>query len=66
MTIREFVLKQKNMDINDWILVIEKEGLQKYQHTIIECANHYNKIIVNHNATFGPDSINSILNTGKK
>ena len=58
MTIREFVLSQPIMGINGWIKVIEDAGLTKYQSTIIECACHFDRITVNHNATFGRESIN--------
>lgn len=58
MTIREFVLSQPDMDINDWIDAINDAGLQKWEHIIIDCANHYDKITVNPNAKFGQDSIN--------
>ena len=58
MTIREFVLSQPIMGINGWITAIEDAGLVKYRSTIIECACHYDRITVNHNATFGRESIN--------
>ena len=58
MTIREFVLSQPIMGINGWINAIEDAGLVKYQSTIIECACHYDRITVNHSATFGRESIN--------
>ena len=58
MTIRDFVLSQPIMGINGWINAIEDAGLQKYQNTIIDCAIHFDRITVNHNATFGRESIN--------
>lgn len=47
MTILDFVLSQRVMNINEWVKVIEDNGLSKYQHTIIECANDYNMVTVN-------------------
>ena len=58
MTIREFVLEQKPMGINEWIKVIEDAGLQYHQHVIIDCADHYDMVIVNHSARFDSSLIN--------
>jgi hypothetical protein len=58
MTIREFVLEQKPMGINEWIKVIEDAGLQNHQHVIIDCADHYDMVIVNHSARFDSSLIN--------
>ena len=58
MTIQEFVLSQPIMGINGWIKAIEDAGLVKYQSTIIDCAIHFDRITVNHSATFGSESIN--------
>lgn len=58
MTIKEFVLAQPVMGINGWLKAIENAGLQKYQSTIIDCAIHFDRITVNHSATFGRESIN--------
>jgi hypothetical protein len=52
MTIREFVLFQPNMGINEWLAAIEKANLSLHEKTILECANHYDKITINHNASF--------------
>jgi hypothetical protein len=58
MTIREFVLEQKPMGINEWIKVIEDAGLQNHQHVIIDCADHYDMVIVNHSTRFDSSLIN--------
>ena len=52
MTIKEFVLSQKKQGINEWIETIEKNGLTQYQDTIIEAADYFDKITINHNASF--------------
>jgi hypothetical protein len=46
------------MGINGWLKAIETAGLQKHQHTIIDCAIHFDRITVNHSARFGRESIN--------
>ena len=58
MTIQEFVLEQKPMGINGWIKVIEDAGLQKYQHVIIDCADHFDMVIVDYSARFDSSLIN--------
>jgi hypothetical protein len=52
MSIKEFVQSQPKMGINDWIQCISNEGLSEYESLIISCADHMNKIIVNHEASF--------------
>ena len=58
MTIQEFVLSQPIMGINSWLKVIDSANLGEYEHTIIDCACHFNRITVNHSASFGTESIN--------
>lgn len=58
MTIQDFVLSQPIMGINGWLKAIEEAGLTKHQHGIIDCAIHFDRITVNHNAKFGKESIN--------
>jgi hypothetical protein len=58
MTIQEFVLEQKPMGINGWIKVIEDAGLQKHQHVIIDCADHFDMVIVDYSARFDSSLIN--------
>jgi hypothetical protein len=58
MTIQEFVLSQPVMGINGWLKAINSANLQKHEHTIIACACHFNRITVNHSASFGKESIN--------
>jgi hypothetical protein len=58
MTIQEFVLEQKPMGINEWIKVIEDAGLQKHQHVIIDCADHFDMVIVDYTARFDSSLIN--------
>jgi hypothetical protein len=58
MTIREFVLAQKRMGINGWLKLIEQEGFQEHERLILECANHYDLITVNHSASFNSSLIN--------
>lgn len=57
MTIREFVLSKNNMGINEWLEAIEHSNLKNHERAILECACHYNKITINHNASF-VDSLN--------
>lgn len=57
MTIKEFVLAQNKMTINGWLEIIKESGLQKHEDIIIQCAEDFDMIIVNHSATF----INSII-----
>jgi hypothetical protein len=52
MTINDLVLAQNDMGINEWLAFIVEKNLQQHEHLILECANHHNKITVNHNATF--------------
>jgi len=53
MTIKEFVLAQeKNLGINDWLELIEKNNFQKYEKLIIGCADSLDLIRINHRASF--------------
>lgn len=58
MTVEQFVLAQKPMGINQWIKVIEDAGLQQHQHLIVDCADHYDMVIVDHTARFDASVIN--------
>ena len=51
-TINDFVLRQPNMGINEWLKLILEGGLTKYEPIILECADHHNKIEINHKAEF--------------
>ena len=57
MTIRELVQQQPIMDINQWLAFIQDKKLQEHERTIIECADYYGKISINHNATFNSNNI---------
>lgn len=57
MTIKELVQAQKPMGINEWLEFIKSSNLTEYEHLILECANYYNLITINHNASF-IDAIN--------
>jgi hypothetical protein len=52
MTVKDFVLNQKNQTINEWISLIAKAEMQYHETLILHCADHFNKIIVNHSAEF--------------
>lgn len=52
MKIKDFVLAQKQMGINDWFALIAENHLQEYEAQIIECADYFGRITVNKNATF--------------
>jgi hypothetical protein len=53
MTIKEFVLKQeKNLGINDWIKLIERNNMGKLEKTIINCADSLGLIKVDYTASF--------------
>lgn len=52
MIIRDFVLQQNDMGINEWLAAIANAKLLEHENLILECANHYNKITINHNASF--------------
>jgi hypothetical protein len=46
------------MGINEWIKVIEDAGLQNHQHVIIDCADHFDMVIVDYSARFDSSLIN--------
>jgi hypothetical protein len=52
MTVKDFVLNQKDQSINEWIALIEKAEMQYHETLILHVADHFNKIIVNHSAEF--------------
>lgn len=52
MTIKDLVLKQRAKGINDWLEFIKLNNLEQYEAIILDCAEHFNLIIVNHNAAF--------------
>lgn len=53
MIIKDYVLKQPNMSIKEWLAVINSDCLSSYERIILECADDYNKIIINSNTKFG-------------
>lgn len=57
MTIRDIVLNQPTQGINEWLLFIDQSKLQKYEQLILNCAEHYNKITINHKASFNTKKI---------
>lgn len=53
MTIKEFVLAQeKNLGINDWIDLIKKNNLERYENEILQVADSLNLISINYQADF--------------
>lgn len=53
MTIKDFVLRQPAQSINDWQALCKAQGFnQKTSDLIIQCADFYNLIEVNHQASF--------------
>ena len=52
MTIKEYVFSKNPMPINEWIQCIKKDGFSHHEDTIIQAADQFNKIIINHNANF--------------
>lgn len=52
MTIRDYVTKQNDMSINEWIDKLKKDGFAKHESVILSCADSLNKI------TFDYDSDN--------
>jgi hypothetical protein len=52
MTVKDFVLNQKDQTINEWISLIAKAEMQYHETLILHCAEHFNKIIINHSAEF--------------
>lgn len=57
MTIKDFVLNQKTAGINDWLELIQANNLAKHEREILECADFFDKIAINHNANFNTSSI---------
>ena len=56
-TIRQIVIEAPRMDINGWLRLIERYGIQEYQDVVIECAEYYDKIVVVH-VEFGRNLLN--------
>lgn len=52
MTIKDLVLAQKPQGINEWLEFIKLNKLEQYESIILDCAEHFNLIVINHNATF--------------
>lgn len=52
MTVKEFVLNQKPMGINGWLNLIKSSGLLEHEKLIISCAEHFDLIVLNHEANF--------------
>jgi len=52
MTIRDFVISQPKQGINEWLKVIEENNFKTHEKIILDCAEHFNKIEINHNANF--------------
>lgn len=51
-TIKDFVMSNGSQGINQWIELIKKNNLQEHESIIIECADHFGLITVNHDADF--------------
>jgi hypothetical protein len=64
MTVKDFVLSQKDQSINEWIFLIEKANMQLHESIILKCADYFNKIIVNESANF-INAINTTANYKK-
>lgn len=53
MTIKELVLAQDIMGVNDWIKLGKEKKLTPLEmETLIQCADYYKKIKINHSASF--------------
>lgn len=53
MTIRDLVLRESTMGINDWIKLGHSNKLTPMEmELLIKCADYYNKIEINHEASF--------------
>jgi hypothetical protein len=53
MTIRELVLDQATMGINDWIKLGHTNKLTPMEmELLVKCADYYNKIEINQSASF--------------
>ena len=52
MTITDWVQAQNKMTINGWIQIIKESGFEKHEDIIIECAEYFDLIIINHNSNF--------------
>lgn len=52
MTIKDLVLAQKPQGINEWLEFIKLNKLEQYEAIILDCAEHFKMIVINHNATF--------------
>ena len=60
MTISDFVLNHQEACINQWLIWIKEANLNQHENTILECANYYNLITINHNASFNDNNIINI------
>lgn len=61
-TIKDYVLSKSDMDINGWINQVKSDGLSKHEHTILSCADHYNKITVDMTEDLATTLIKAINN----
>jgi hypothetical protein len=52
MTVKDFVLNQKDQTKNEWISLIEKAEMQFHETLILHVADNFKKIIDNHSAEF--------------
>jgi hypothetical protein len=52
MTIKDLVLAQKPQGINEWLVFIKLNKLEQYEAIILDCAEYFNMIVINHDATF--------------
>lgn len=52
MTIKDFVLNQKPQSITNWEMLIEENGFAVHREVILNCAEYYNLITINHEAQF--------------
>ena len=59
-TIKDYVLRQREMTINEWIEQITIDKLSKHQSIILSCADHFNKISVDLSTSPLNDFINTI------
>jgi|694.fasta_scaffold50647_4 hypothetical protein len=58
MTIREFVIAQEPMGINEWLNLIHSNGFGEQETLIIMCAEEYDLITVDYTARFDRTCIN--------
>ena len=52
MNVREYLQGKKSMTCSQWVETIKKDGLEKYEQAIIQCADSLHLIKINEKASF--------------